>query len=221
MSSKQKTIFLLLGLPFFITFIERYLIKPLVSMFSLPDTSIYLLKVGSISLVLFAICSFLGNTYGLDITKKLKKALTIMFITLLTMCYVFLFSLKVRGFFDNLAVIHLINWVISVFREEFILRGIIQTKASSILKGRFLKIPNFIWLSTIAFSLWHLVNLTIWPWQTVLLQMIGVIPAGIVLGLIREKTGNALLTYLLHICGDLLFFSLYLLLFGKLFFTLF
>src|SRR5260221_7079531 len=144
MSSKQKTIFLLLGLPFFITFIERYLIKPLVSMFSLPDTSIYLLKVGSISLVLFAICSFLGNTYGLDITKKLKKALTIMFITLLTMCYVFLFSLKVRGFFDNLAVIHLINWVISVFREEFILRGIIQTKASSILKGRFLKIPNFI-----------------------------------------------------------------------------
>lgn len=219
--SKTKIILALTILPFLITGIERLIIKPAISVFPLPDTSIYLAKVGVITLLLMAISAFRGNTYGLEISKKLRKVLAVMFMALIAISYFFLFSLRLKGFFDSLIVIHLINWIITVFREEFILRGVIQTESGSVLKGSFLKISNPIWFTTIIFSFWHLVNLTIWPWQTVALQMLSCIPSGIILGLIREKTGNTLLTYLLHICGDLLFFSFYVLIFGKLFFTLF
>lgn len=219
--TRGQIIFLLFLFPFTITFIERNIIKPLISVFPLPDTSIYMLKVGSISLTLFALCAYLGNNYGFEITKKLRKPISGMFLALIGISFYFLFSLQVRGLFDNFAVNHLFNWIVSVFREEFILRGIIQTEASYILNGRFLRISHSIWLTTIIFSLWHLVNLSFWPWQVVTIQMLSCIPSGIILGLIREKTGNTLLTYLLHISGDLLFFSIYTLLFGKLFFTLY
>ena len=157
----------------------------------------------------------------MSIPKKLGKLLGVMFLALIVISYFFLFSLRLKGFFDSVAVIHLVNWIITVFREEFILRGVIQTEAGSVLNGSFLKISKPIWLTSILFSVWHLVNLTVWPWQTVALQMFSCLPLGIVLGLIKEKTGNTLLTYLLHVGGDLLFFSCYLLLFGKLFFSLF
>ena len=219
--SKIKTVITLAILPFLVTGIERLIIKPVISIFPLPDTSIYLVKVGVITLLLMAISAFRGNTYGLGISKKLGKVLGVMFLALIATCYFFLFSLRLKGFFDSFVVIHLANWIIGVFREEFILRGVIQTESGSIFKGTFLKVSQSIWFTTIIFSLWHLVNLTIWPWQTVGLQMLACIPSGIVLGFIREKTGNTLLTYLLHICGDLLFFSCYLLIFGKLFFTLY
>jgi len=218
---KIKTLTALTTLPFLVTGIERLLIKPAISVFPLPETSIYLFKVVVITFVLMAISAFTGNTYGLEISKKLRKVLAIMFVALILVSYFFLFSLQIKGLFESLAVIHLVNWIITVLREEFILRGVIQTESASVLRGRFLKISYPIWFTTIIFSIWHLVNLTIWPWQTVALQMLSCIPSGIILGLIREKTGNTLLTYLLHICGDLLFFSLYLLIFGKLFFTLF
>lgn len=170
--SKTKVILALTILPFLITGIERLIIKPVISVFPLPDTSMYLAKVSTITLLLMVISAFRGNTYGLEISKKLRKVLTVMFMALIVISYFFLFSLRFKGFFDSLIVI-------------------------------------------------HLVNLTIWPWQTVALQMLSCIPSGIILGLIREKTGNTLLTYLLHIFGDLLFFSFYVLIFGKLFFTLF
>jgi len=219
--SRIKVILALMILPFFITGIERLIIKPAISVFPLPDTSINLVKVGVITLLLMAISAFRGNVYGLGVSKKLRKILGAMFLALIVISYLFLFSLRLKGFFDSLVVIHLVNWIITVFREEFILRGVIQTESASVLKGHFLKISYSIWFTSIIFSIWHSVNLTIWPWQTVALQMLSSIPSGIVLGLIREKTGNTLLTYLLHICGDILFFSLYLLIFGNLFFTLF
>ena len=219
--SKIKTILVLAVLPFLVTGIERLIIKPAISVFPLPDTSIYLVKVGVITLLLMAISAFMGNAYGLGIAKKLRKVLAIMFVALIAVSYFFLFSLRLKGFFDSLTVIHLVNWLITVFREEFILRGVIQTESGGVLTGSFIKISKSIWFTSIIFSVWHLVNLTVWPWQTVFLQMLACIPSGIILGLIREKTGNTLLTYLLHICGDLLFFSFYLLIFGKLFFTLF
>lgn len=219
--SKIKVILALTVLPFLVTAIERLIIKPVISVFPLPDTSIYLVKVGVITLLLMAISAFRGNAYGLGISKKLRKILGIIFLALIAISYFFLFSLHFKGFFDSLVVIHLVNWIITVFREEFILRGVIQTESGSVLKGSFLKISKSIWFTSVIFSVWHLVNLTLWPWQTVALQMLACIPSGIVLGLIREKTGNTLLTYLLHICGDLLFFSFYLIIFGKLFFTLF
>ncbi len=218
---KLKVISALLILPFFLTFIERYILKPLIAVFPLPDTSIYLFKVSAISLILLAPTAFLGRKYGLEISSKLRKVLAGMFLALLGVSYLFLFSLKAKGFFDDLAVIHLTNWIVTVFREEFLLRGVIQTEASYVLKGKFLKISYSIWLSTVAFSLWHIVNLAYWPWQVVAIQMIACIPSGIILGLIREKTGNTLLTYLLHITGDLLFFALYTLILGKLFFSLY
>lgn len=208
-------------LPFAVTAFERLILKPLVTAFPLDATSTYLLKMVIVSLLLFSIAAFFGKTYGLEITKKLRKFLSLLFLSLIMISYLFLFSLKVKHFFDMLAVIHLVNWILSVFREEFILRGVIQTEAYSVLKGRFWGISHSIWFTTLVFSLWHLVNLAYWPWQVVTLQMISSIPSGIVLGLIREKTGNTLLTYLLHICGDLLFFSLYTLIFSKLFFSLY
>ncbi len=211
----------LLMLPFFDAIIENYVISPVISSFALPRISVNLLRFSTASLLFLSISAFLGNSYGLEITKKLRKILGIMLLLFILIGYFFLITLKTKGFFDELAAMHLVNWIISVFREEFLLRGVIQTEASYILKGKFLKISNAIWLTTIAFSTWHLVNLTVWPWQTVALQMLAAIPSGIILGLIKEKTGNTLLTYLLHICGDLLFFSIYLLLFGRLFFTLF
>lgn len=219
--SKISVILALTVLPFLVTGIERLIIKPAISVFPLPDTSIYLVKVGVITLLLMAISAFRGNAYGLGISKKFRKILGGMFLVLIAISYFFLFSLRLKGFFDSLVVIHLVNWIITVFREEFILRGVIQTESGSVLKGNFLKISKSIWFTSVIFSVWHLVNLTLWPWQTVVLQMLACIPSGIVLGLIREKTGNTLLTYLLHICGDLLFFSFYLIIFGKLFFTLF
>jgi membrane protease YdiL (CAAX protease family) len=218
---KIKMLVALMLLPFLVTGIERFLIKPAVSIFPLPDTSLYLAKVGIITLLLLAVSAFRGNSYGLEITKKFRAVLGFMFLALITISYFFLFSLKLKGFLDSLVVIHLINWLITVFREEFILRGVIQTESSYILKGSFMKISASIWFTSLLFSAWHLVNLTVWPWQTVALQMIICIPSGIILGLIRKKTGNTLLTYLLHISGDLLFFSIYLLIFGKLFFNLF
>lgn len=219
--TKIKTVVSLALLPFLITGIERLVIKPALSIFPLPDTSIYLAKVGTITLLLMAISAFRGNTYGLGISVKLRKMLALLFVALIVLSYFFLFSLQLKGFLDSLAVIHLINWLITVFREEFILRGVIQTESAIVLNGGFLKISKAVWFTSIIFSLWHLVNLTIWPWQTVALQMLACIPLGIVLGVIREKTNSTVLTYLLHICGDLLFFSVYLLVTSKLFFTLF
>jgi membrane protease YdiL (CAAX protease family) len=216
-----KTIAILTVLPFLITAIERLVITPAISTFSLSETSIGLVKYGAITLIILAISAFRGNNYGLEIPKKLKNILGFMFLALIAICYFFLFSIQCKGFLDSLIVIHLANWIITVFREEFILRGVIQTELGSVLKGSFLKISKSVWFTSIIFSVWHLVNLSVWPWQTVVLQMISCIPSGIILGVIKEKTGNTLLTYLLHICGDLLFFSVYLVIFGKFFFTLF
>lgn len=223
MSNRQKFLSIvgLFLFPFAITLIERCVLKPSLLVFSLPDTSVTLFKLVAISLLLLGFAAFLGKKYGLEITQKLRGFLGVMFVALLLICYLFLFSLKTKGFFDDLAVIHLVNWMLTVFREEYILRGIVQTEASGVLKGKFLHVSYPIWLSTLVFSLWHLVNLSIWPWQVVVIQMLSCIPSGLILGTIREKTGNTLLTYLLHISGDLLFFSLYTLLFGKLFFSLF
>lgn len=216
-----KTIVALTALPFLITAIERLVIKPAISIFPIPDTSVNLIKFGTITLLILAIAAFRGNNYCLEISKKLRNVLGSMLLALIVISYFFLFSIHHKGFFDSLIVIHLVNWIITVFREEYILRGVIQTESGSVLKGSFLKISNSIWFTSIIFSVWHLVNLSIWPWQTVALQMISCIPSGIILGIIKEKTGNTLLTYLLHICGDLLFFSFYLLIFSKFFFTLF
>lgn len=218
---KIKVIAALTLLPFLISGIEKFVIKPVISIFPLPKTSVGLVMYGVITLLILALASFRGNNYGVEISKKLKNVLGVMFLALIAISYFFLFSIQYKGFFDSLIVIHLVNWLITVFREEFILRGVIQTESGSVLKGSFLKISNSIWFSSIIFSIWHLVNLSVWPWQTVALQMLSCIPSGIILGLIKEKTGNTLLTYLLHICGDLLFFSFYLLIFGKFFFTLF
>ena len=219
--AKLKTIIVLTVLPFLVTAVERLVIKPAISIFPIPDTSVNLIKFGTITLLILAISAFRGNNYGLEISKKLRNVLSAMFLALIAISYFFLFSIHYKGFFDSLIVIHLVNWIITVFREEFILRGVIQTESGSVLKGSFLKISNSIWFTSIIFSVWHLVNLSIWPWQTVALQMISCIPSGIILGIIREKTGNTLLTYLLHICADLLFFSFYLLIFSKFFLTLF
>lgn len=220
-NTKTTRLFFLLILPFLITAIERLIIKPSLSGFPLSDPSIHLFKVMSICLLLLAFSAYSGKNYGLTIPKQLKSIIAGMFILLIFASYYFLFVLKIRGFFDELAVIHLVNLIVTVFREEFVLRGIIQTEAESSLPGKILHISQSIWLSTFSFSIWHLVNLTNWPWHVVFIQMLSCLPYGIFLGLIKEKTNNTLLTYLIHICGDLILPFTYTLLVGKLFFPLF
>ena len=90
-----------------------------------------------------AISAFMGNTYGLEISKNLRKVLAAMFVALIFVSYFFLFSLQIKDFFEFLAVIHLVNWIITVFREEFILRSVIQTESEGVyLKAAFLKYQN-------------------------------------------------------------------------------
>ena len=210
----------LVTLPFLITAFERLLLVPAVSVFPLDRSSVHLFKVSTVSLILLSIVGFSGKQYGLELRKKHSKVIGSMFLALISVGYVFLLSLQSKNLFTPLAVVHLVNWVITVFREEVVLRGIIQTEANGILKGSFLKISYPIWLTTFVFMIWHLVNLTTWPTSVVLMQMLSCIPSGIILGLIREKTDSTLLTYLLHICGDLLFFSMHTFIFGRLFFSL-
>ena len=71
---KPKIIVLsaLAALPFLITVLERFVIRPTVSIFPLPERSIYLFTVTTVSLLLMAIASFVGNNYGLEMTKKLR-----------------------------------------------------------------------------------------------------------------------------------------------------
>jgi membrane protease YdiL (CAAX protease family) len=122
---------------------------------------------------------------------------------------------------DEFAVVHLVNFYILIFREEFFSRGLIQTKAGQILDGKLFHISLSVWFSTLIFSLWHLVNLPYFPVQTVLIQILVAIPTGLLVGMIKERTGNTLITYLLHLIADLLFLSCYLLIAGTPFLPLF
>ena len=130
--AKLKTIIVLTVLPFLVTAVERLVIKPAISIFPIPDTSVNLIKFGTITLLILAISAFRGNNYGLEISKKLRNVLSAMFLALIAISYFFLFSIHYKGFFDSLIVIHLVNWIITVFREEFILRGVIQTESGSV-----------------------------------------------------------------------------------------
>ena len=221
MSRKVKLLGALVIFPFAVIGVERLIIKPVLTHFPLPTTSIYMGKVGVITLLLLIFAALRGTTYGLTMPKKLGSVFAVLFALLIAIIFLFLFTLQTHGFFDSLAIIHVVNWIITVFREELILRGIIQTEAAAVLRNKYWGVSGPVWFTTFIFSVWHVVNLTSSPWQTVALQMLACIPSGILLGIIREKTGSTLLTYLLHIGCDLLFFSLYLMVFGTFFLTLF
>ena len=210
----------LFSFPFLVTAIERLLIQPLFLFLSLDLVLTNFFKLILSIILLFGVAAVRNNSYGIISPRRNQKMLIAFSLLLLLTSSLFLYSMKVTSFFQSFSLIYLFNWILTVFREEFVLRGVIQTESESVLKSKFWKISSSIWFTTIAFSLWHIVNFPALSLSIVLIQMIISLPSGIIFGFIREKTGSTLLSFLIHISGDLLFFSLYTLIFQKLFFPL-
>lgn len=208
---------MLVVLPLLISFIERIIIGELAKIIGLEEPFIQFTKAFLSSILIISAILFFHKNYGLGFSSKNIKLIFSSTLFLSFSIILFLLTLNQRGLSDDLIYIHLINWILVVFREEVIVRGIIQTESKKIFKSYFAPII----FSTLIFSLWHLVNLTSWSMNIVLLQLLSAIPAGLIYGFIKEKTDSTILTFLLHISVDLIMYSLYLIVFGKLFFELF
>ncbi len=216
-----QTLLLLCLVPVIVTFFEKIIFGSLYAPLALPNfTAVTLIGLSS-CVLLVSFASWVKNSYGFTIDQKSGKVISILLLVLLGVSFLFLYSLKIKNLANEFAVVHLMNFYILIFREEFFSRGLIQTEAQNILKGKFLHISLPVWFSTLIFSLWHLVNLPYFPVQTVFIQMLVAIPTGLLVGVIKEKTGNTFVTYLIHLIGDLLFLSCYLLLAGTPFLPLF
>jgi membrane protease YdiL (CAAX protease family) len=180
-------------------------------------------RFGITCILILAFILLSKEKYGLIIPKEYKKLTLGLVLVLIATSMFFFFALSVKGLYASNSEhwnARWSQWLFIVFREEIVLRGFIQTKASEILKGKFLGLSNSIWFSCVIFAFWHLINLFYgFPLQAVLIQIAAVfIIGGPLLGWIREKTGSSVISYLVHQNGDFFFYSLYLLLFSKLLF---
>mgnify|MGYP001583022234 CR=1 FL=1 len=215
---QRKTLYLftLFISPFLVTLIERLLRLSFFTIFQ-NNLSIFIYSLTSVGLLAFSLLS--KQDFGWNF-NPLNRKITAILLCLLALSSIFFFSvLKFKGLYTSNWNLGWIIWLILVFREEFILRGIIQTEASKLLSGKWLGLSKSIWFSSIIFSLWHLVNLGIFTPQVVIIQIISVLfIAGPLYGWIREKTNNVIISYLCHISGDLFFYALYSLVFSKLLF---
>lgn len=198
-------------LPFLVTVFERLLRTTF-----LP---IFVYAVTCIGLLIFSLLS--KTDYGWNFNATNKKIIALL-LGLLALVSIFLFSiLKLKNLFVTQWGLNWIVWIFLVFREEFILRGIIQTTASKLLVGKWLGLSKSIWFTSLIFSLWHLVNLGTFTVQVVIIQIVSVfLIAGPLYGWLKEKTNNVIITYLCHISGDFFFYAIYTLIFSKLLFPL-
>lgn len=215
-NNKYFILMYLFALPFAISFLEKTLKYLLLNIF-FEHLSVIVYSLCSIGLIVFFLLS--KTDFGWNFNKQNKKNIAVLLIVL-TISTLFLFSiLQIRGLLNDKWSLGWIMWIILVFREEVILRGIIQTKVSQILIGKYLGLSKSIIFSSLVFSLWHLVNLGVFTVQVVLIQIFSVLLiAGPIYGVIKEKTNNIIISYLWHISADFFFFALYTLIFGKLLF---
>lgn len=200
--------------PFGITILER-----LANLVFNDGFSIFVYSLTSIGLIAFSLLS--KTDYGFDFSVKNKKILAGLMVLLTTTSLFLFFVLKSRGLLDRNWGYGWVVWMVLVFREELILRGIIQTKAVKIVGGKLLGFSSSIWFTSLIFSLWHLVNLGRFTVFVVIIQIVTVfLIAGPLYGWIREKTNNVVISYLCHISGDFFFYAMYTLFFSKLLFPI-
>lgn len=219
MNSKNHKIIkliLLFLLPFVVTAIERLLKFSFTAVFR-DHLSVFIYSLSCIGVLVYSLLT--KQDFGWNF-NSINRKLTAILLVVLALSTLFFFSvLKFKGLYSNNWNLGWIIWLILVFREEFILRGVIQTEALKLLSGKWLGLSKSIWFSSLVFSLWHLVNLGVFTPQVVLIQIVSVfLIAGPLYGWIREKTNNVVISYLCHISGDLFFYALYSLVFSKLLF---
>lgn len=207
---------LLFLLPFVVTAIERLLRFSFTTVFQ-DHLSVFIYSLTCIGVLAYSLLSKQDSGWNFN---SVNRKITAILLVVLSLSTLFFFSvLKFKGLYTNNWNLGWIIWLILVFREEFILRGIIQTESSKILLGKWLGLSKSIWFSSLIFSLWHLVNLGIFTPQVVLIQTVSVLLiAGPLYGWIKEKTNNVIISYLCHISGDLVFYALFSLVFSKLLF---
>jgi membrane protease YdiL (CAAX protease family) len=214
--SKIISLSFLFLLPYLFTVIERVLKYSFATVFQ-DHLSVFIYSLTCISVLVYSLLS--KQDFGWNFNTVNRK-ITAILLVILSLSTLFFFSvLKFKGLYTSNWNLGWIIWLILVFREEFILRGIIQTEASKLLSGKWFGLSKSIWFSSLIFSLWHLVNLGIFTPHVVLIQIVSVfLIAGPLYGWIREKTNNVIISYLCHISGDLFFYALYSLVFSKLLF---
>lgn len=214
--NKIISLLFLILLPFLITVVERVLKFSFTVVFQ-DHLSVFIYSITCISVLVYSL--LLKNDFGWNF-NSLNRKITAILLVILSLSTIFFFTiLKSKGLYTSGWNLGWIIWLILVFREEFVLRGIIQTEASKLLSGKWLGLSKSIWFSSLIFSLWHLVNLGVFTPQVVLIQIVSVfLIAGPLYGWIREKTNNVVISYLCHISGDLFFYALYSLVFSKLLF---
>ncbi len=87
--------------------------------------------------------------------------------------------------------------------EEWLFRGWLYSLAYRLWPGRFASatnpLPLAVWVTAIAFSLWHLQNWGAEPAARVLWQTAYTLPAGLWLGWLRWRSGGMALPILAHI----------------------
>lgn len=96
-------------------------------------------------------------------------------------------------------------WVILLapLGEEWLFRGWLYSLAHRLWRGRLATatnpLPVAVWVTAIAFSLWHLQNWGPEPAMRVLWQLAYTLPAGLWLGWLRWRSGGLTLPILAHI----------------------
>lgn len=91
--------------------------------------------------------------------------------------------------------------------EEFLFRGWVYSLAHRLWPRRFASatnpLPLAVWVSAVAFSLWHLQNWGADPAATVFFQVAYTLPAGLWLGWLRWKTGGLFAPLCAHVAINL------------------
>jgi len=137
-------------LPFAVTIFERLLRFSFYSIFQ-NNLSIFVYSLTSIGILAYSLLS--KQDFGWNF-NPLNRKITAILLGVLSLSTLFFFSaLKFKGLYISNWNLGWIIWLILVFREEFILRGIIQTEASKLLSGKWLGLSKSIWFSSLMFSL--------------------------------------------------------------------
>lgn len=216
----MKKILLLALFPFVLSFFEKISRSFLSGMLGMDDISTMILRTVFIICLIFVFLLFAKKNFGMIIPNKYKALTAFLFLSYPLISLFFFLALTANGLLNERWFLAWILWTLAVFREEFVLRGIIQTESYDVLKGKFLGISYPILFTCFIMGLWHLVNLQTWSLYIVLAQVFASFTyAGLLHGWVREKTGSTIISYLVHIDTDIFFWTLYLVIFSKPFFV--
>lgn len=216
----MKKILLIALVPFVLSFLERIARDFLLNLFGLGDIHTMILRTVFVICLIFVFLLFSKNNFGMLIPNKYKGLTATLVFSFPLISLFFFLALKANGLLTERWFLAWILWTLAVFREEFVIRGIIQTECYGVLKGKFLGISYPILFTCFIFGLWHLINLQTWSLFIVLAQVFASFTyAGLLHGWVREKTGSTIISYLVHIDTDIFFWTLYLVAFSKPFFV--